>query len=184
MLLAYHIAAINIENTYTTIANPTNDTYTPFEGIVLTDTFTLTNHTHYRQKLFAQNNQGADHQQQLDIRVIVGNPPYPAGQTSQNDANQNLKYPAVDQAIENTYAKQSLATNKNSLYDSYLRAFRGQATASQVPQTVESSGSCQTGVAREQHWRRGTSQLRRRVPPHLRIQPTRQHAFEWGKSQT
>lgn len=145
MLLAYHIAAINIENTYTTIANPTNDTYTPFEGIVLTDTFTLTNHTHYRQKLFTQNNQGADHQQQLDIRVIVGNPPYPAGQTSQNDANQNLKYPPVDQAIENTYAKQSLATNKNSLYDSYLRAFRGQATASQVPQTVESSGSCQTG---------------------------------------
>jgi predicted helicase len=44
----------------------------------------------------------------LDIRVIVGNPPYSVGQTSQNDNNQNLGYPTLDTSIAETYAKRSL----------------------------------------------------------------------------
>ncbi|MCB1028445.1 MAG: hypothetical protein KDB24_11875, partial [Microthrixaceae bacterium] len=36
----------------------------------------------------------------------------------------NLKYPTLDHSIETTYAERSTATNKNSLYDSYIRAFR------------------------------------------------------------
>ncbi len=55
---------------------------------------------------------------------IVGNPPYSVGQSSANDNNANLKYPTLDKCIEETYAAKSTATNKNSLYDSYLRAFR------------------------------------------------------------
>jgi predicted helicase len=51
-------------------------------------------------------------------------PPYSAGQDSANDLNANLKYPTLDKRIAETYAKRSTATNKNSLYDSYLRAFR------------------------------------------------------------
>ncbi|WP_373280754.1 type ISP restriction/modification enzyme [Mycobacterium celatum] len=35
-----------------------------------------------------------------------------------------MKYPTLDSRIEQTYAKRSTATNKNSLYDSYIRAFR------------------------------------------------------------
>ncbi|MEH1514846.1 type ISP restriction/modification enzyme, partial [Cutibacterium avidum] len=58
------------------------------------------------------------------IRVIVGNPPYSAGQTSANDNNANLKYPTLDARIVGTYAARSTSTNKNSLYDSYIRAFR------------------------------------------------------------
>lgn len=46
------------------------------------------------------------------------------GQSSANDLNANLKYPTLDRRIEDTYAAKSTATNKNSLYDSYLRAFR------------------------------------------------------------
>lgn len=38
--------------------------------------------------------------------------------------NANLKYPTLDKRIADTYAKRSTATLKNSLYDSYLRAFR------------------------------------------------------------
>src|SRR5699024_1896982 len=53
-----------------------------------------------------------------------GNPPYSVGQTSANDLNANLKYPALDARIEDTYVAQSAATNKNSLYDSYFRGFR------------------------------------------------------------
>jgi predicted helicase len=56
--------------------------------------------------------------------VIVGNPPYSVGQTSGNDNNANLKYPTLDASIRETYAARSTATNKNSLYDSYIRAIR------------------------------------------------------------
>ena len=56
--------------------------------------------------------------------MIVGNPPYSVGQDNANDNNQNLKYSKLDGRIAATYATHSTATNKNSLYDSYIRAFR------------------------------------------------------------
>ncbi|KOR28158.1 hypothetical protein TI04_11665 [Achromatium sp. WMS2] len=58
------------------------------------------------------------------IQVIIGNPPYSAGQTSANDNNQNTVYPDLDQRIMDTYVAKSSATLKNSLYDSYIRAMR------------------------------------------------------------
>ncbi|HEX5853690.1 MAG TPA: DEAD/DEAH box helicase [Solirubrobacteraceae bacterium] len=122
LLLAYYIAAINIEATYHDLAG---GEYTPFSGIVLTDTFQMTESAgSMDQVIFPDNNERALHQKALDIRVILGNPPYSAGQDSENDNNKNLVYPALDQAIAETYAAQSSATNKNSLYDSYIRAFR------------------------------------------------------------
>lgn len=51
-------------------------------------------------------------------------PPYSVGQSSGNDNNANLKYPTLDESIRCTYAERSTATNKNSLYDSYIRAIR------------------------------------------------------------
>jgi predicted helicase len=56
--------------------------------------------------------------------VIVGNPPYSAGQESANDNNQNLRYPQLDAKIRATYAARSTGQNLNSLYDSYIRAIR------------------------------------------------------------
>ena len=47
-----------------------------------------------------------------------------AGQRSQNDDNQNMAYPTLDASIQSTYAARSKSTNKNSLYDSYIRAIR------------------------------------------------------------
>jgi predicted helicase len=123
MLLAYYIAAINIETTYNTLAS--TDSYKPFEGIVLTDTFQLAEDGDPMDAIFfPSNNARADHQKGLDIRVIVGNPPYSVGQTSQNDNNQNLAYPTLDTSIAETYAKRSTATSKRTLYDSYIRAIR------------------------------------------------------------
>ena len=63
-------------------------------------------------------------QKDQDIRVIVMNPPYSSGQTSANDNNQNQSYPVLDASIAETYAKLSTGTNKNSLYDSYIRGIR------------------------------------------------------------
>lgn len=129
VLLAYYIAAINIEETYHSLKG---SEYQPFEGIVLSDTFqmfenegTLQNPTISNwQEMFPENNQRVVNQKQCNIRVIIGNPPYSAGQTSENDGNKNLKYPQLDDRIGETYATYSSATNKNSLYDSYIRSIR------------------------------------------------------------
>ncbi len=122
ILLAYYIAAVNIEAAY---HGAVGGNYTPFDGIVLTDTFQMTESAGtLLEKTFPENNERVVNQNRRDIRVIVANPPYSAGQTSQNDANQNLRYQKLDQRISETYAERSSATNKNRLYDSYIRALR------------------------------------------------------------
>ncbi|MCS6267047.1 MAG: DEAD/DEAH box helicase [Vampirovibrio sp.] len=122
VLLAYYIAAINIEETYHGLM--AEDAYTPFEGIVLTDTFQLAEGEGRIEGVFPANSQRAEKQRKNDIRVIIGNPPYSAGQTSENDGNKNQKYPHLDEQIRGSYAKFSTAILKNSLYDSYIRAIR------------------------------------------------------------
>ena len=129
MLLAYYIAAINIETAYRgAIAEATGeepDGYDPFTGIVLADTFQMSEVDDSMDTVFfPRNNSRADRQKELDIRVIVGNPPYSVGQSSQNDNNANLTYPTLDASIEQTYVRRSTATNKRNLYDSYVRALR------------------------------------------------------------
>ncbi|MEX2275369.1 MAG: type ISP restriction/modification enzyme [Actinomycetota bacterium] len=129
LLLAYYIAAVNIEATYrqerARLAGA-GPGYEPFPGIVLTDTFQLgeTGEGAGAWDVFPINNERATRQKGLDIRVILGNPPYSVGQESANDDNQNLRYPKLDASIATTYAKWSTATLKNSLYDSYVRAIR------------------------------------------------------------
>lgn len=127
VLLAYYIAAINIEETYHTLSK--KEEYTTFEGIVLTDTFQLaeTQGTviDIKEKNFLEeNSERLIKQKNAPIKVIIGNPPYSVGQKSENDNNKNTRYEKLEKAISDTYAKYSNATNKNSLYDSYVKAFR------------------------------------------------------------
>ena len=126
MLLAYYIAAVNIEATYHALAGKTaDDDYEPFPGIVMADTFQIYEDGDEPDLgVFPANNERITRQLEAPINVIIGNPPYSSGQNSANDLNANLKYPGLDARIEETYAKRSTGTNKNSLYDSYLRAFR------------------------------------------------------------
>lgn len=121
VLLAYYIAAINIESVYHGLAG---GDYVPFEGICLTDTFQMYEKEDMVDQLLEQNSARRKRQKALDIRVIIGNPPYSAGQDSANDNNQNVSYDRLDARIRDTYAAHSSATLKNSLYDSYLRAIR------------------------------------------------------------
>lgn len=127
VLLAYYIAAVNIENAFHDQIEQEESEYTPFDGIVLTDTFQL-GETNESEKLFSemfpQNSKRVQAQQKAPLRVIMGNPPYSVGQKSANDNAQNQDYPVLDAKISNTYAKLTDATNKNSLYDSYIKAFR------------------------------------------------------------
>lgn len=125
VLLAYYIACINIEVAYHGAVG--QEEYEPFEGICLTDTFMMHENCSKDQDLFPQFEDNGERVKRLckqDIRVIIGNPPYSVGQNSANDNNQNNKYPKLDARIAETYAAGSKATNKNSLYDSYIRAFR------------------------------------------------------------
>ncbi|MBI9080417.1 MAG: DEAD/DEAH box helicase [Pseudodesulfovibrio sp.] len=123
VLLAYYIAAINIEAVYHTLMGGKGE-YEPFEGICLTDTFQLYEKDDLISVALEDNSERRKRQKELDIRVIMGNPPYSAGQTSANDNNQNVSYPSLDGNIRNTYADKSTATNKNALYNSYIRAIR------------------------------------------------------------
>ncbi|HSB98257.1 MAG TPA: type ISP restriction/modification enzyme [Spongiibacteraceae bacterium] len=121
VLLAYYIAAINIEAVYHSIVG---GKYQPFEGICLTDTFQMYEKEDLVDALLVDNSARRKRQKKLDIRVIIGNPPYSAGQASANDNNQNVTYRHLDGRIRSTYAARSAATLKNSLYDSYIRAIR------------------------------------------------------------
>ena len=121
VLLAYYIAAINIEAVYHSIVG---GDYQPFEGICLTDTFQLYEKEDLVDALLVQNSARRKRQKKLDIRVIIGNPPYSAGQNSANDNNQNVAYPFLDERIGDTYAARSKMTSIRQLYDSYIRAIR------------------------------------------------------------
>ncbi len=121
VLLAYYIASINIESAYQALTGE----YKPFNGIVFTDTFQMMEEGDLVDKVvLPENNKRIEHQLVQDIRVIIGNPPYSAGQKSANDNNQNLKYDTLDNRIRDTYAEYSTATLKNSLYASEIRAIR------------------------------------------------------------
>ena len=130
MLLAYYIAAVNIEETFHDIMDATE--YIPFEGIVLTDTFALSENIDEESGevlsrdslLFHQNSERATKQLETDITVIVGNPPYSVGQKSGNDNNQNVAYKHLDKALASTYVAKSNATLSRNAYDTYIKAFR------------------------------------------------------------
>lgn len=130
VLLAYYIASINIENAFHDVAKQENGSYTPFDGICLTDTFQM-----YEDKdndverlkfadVFPQNSQRVIAQSKVPMRVIIGNPPYSIGQTSANDNAQNEHYEKLEKRIAETYALNSTASLQKGLYDSYVKAFR------------------------------------------------------------
>ena len=98
VLLAYYIAAINIEQVYHSIMG---GDYVPFGGICLTDTFALYEPSSHQigKDSLADNSTRRRKQKKLEIKVIVGNPPYSAGQNSANDNNANVEYPMLDESI-------------------------------------------------------------------------------------
>ncbi|MES2872098.1 MAG: type ISP restriction/modification enzyme [Bacteroidota bacterium] len=126
VLLAYYIAAVNIENAFHDLLDK-DSPYQAFEGICLTDTFQLGENQDGEKlfsEMFPQNSKRVQRQQKAPLRIIIGNPPYSVGQKSGNDNSQNQVYPKLDSRIESSYAKSSKATSVKALYDSYIKAFR------------------------------------------------------------
>ncbi|MDE0659749.1 MAG: DEAD/DEAH box helicase family protein [Gammaproteobacteria bacterium] len=121
VLLAYYIAAVNIEEAYRG-ALGTDAGYEPFGGIVLADTFNL--NSPQTGVFLSENSERARRQEEAPIQVIVGNPPWSAWQKNSADDNPNPSYPELEGRIAETYAARSTATLKSSLYDTYKMAIR------------------------------------------------------------
>ncbi len=119
LLLPYYVANLNIEHEFYAIT----DEYLPFEGISLVDTFELAEDRQL-SLLTEENTARVAKQKASPMFVVIGNPPYNAGQVNANDNNKNRVYPTMDALIRETYAKYSTATNKNSLYDPYVKSLK------------------------------------------------------------
>jgi len=124
VLLAYYIATVNIETAYHEVTGEAR----PFEGAVLTDTFAMaegTQRDYLREQVWlAGNSERTRKQRDINIQVVVGNPPYSRKQESGNESNTNASYPVLDQRISETYDARSSAKLRYGLYDSYIRAIR------------------------------------------------------------
>lgn len=123
LLLPYYISAVNIESAFSKIYD---DEYHEFPGMVLTDTFRLNaDITRPLHPIFRENGERAQNEEDdATVNIIIGNPPYSVGQKNANDNNQNTRYEKLSASVKNSYAERSSSTNKNSLYDSYILAFR------------------------------------------------------------
>ena len=119
MLLPYYIANLNIEQQFYTATNR----YASYQGICLVDTFGMAEER--QMQLFTPaNTERVKKQKETPMFVVIGNPPYNAGQLNENDNNRNRKYETMDKLIAETYAKDSKATLRNKLYDPYVKAIR------------------------------------------------------------
>ncbi len=120
--LAYYVASMNIEGVFHELCP--NEVYQPNKVMIWTDTFANNKQSNIFSTTLGENNARLAELNRQDIRVIIGNPPYSAGQDNANDDNQNEHYEELDDRIVKTYAARTEAVNKNSLYDSYIRAYR------------------------------------------------------------
>jgi predicted helicase len=121
MLLPYYIASMNIEHKYFEKVGE----YKAFPGICLVDTFEIEEPTQAKLGFVtAENAERVQKQKAAPIFVIIGNPPYNAGQVNENDSNKNRKYEHIDERVSSTYAKESGATLLRKLQDPYVKAFR------------------------------------------------------------
>lgn len=92
--------------------------------MIWTDTFANNKQSNIFSTELGENNARLAALNRQDIRVIVGNPPYSVGQESANDDNQNDHYEELDARLAATYVQETTSSNKNKLYDSYIRAYR------------------------------------------------------------
>lgn len=132
ILLAHYIATVNIETTYQSLRRGSE--YAPFNGMTYVDTLGM-NPRHLTHPEKSKKQQKLDSllpvlderirsQRNGKIDVIIGNPPYSAGQKKFSDENKNALYPEIDERIKDTYLKKTNASNVVSIYDSYIRSIR------------------------------------------------------------
>ncbi|GAA8268770.1 DEAD/DEAH box helicase family protein [Helicobacter pylori] len=125
VLLSYYIALINI----TQAAQNRDRSLKNFKNIALTDSLDYLEEKNDKGvfPLFEdlkENQEIKTTMEKQNIRVIIGNPPYSAGQKSQNDNNQNLSHPKLEKWVYETYGKNSTAKVGNTTRDTLIQSIR------------------------------------------------------------
>lgn len=122
VLLSYYIAAINIESVFNEIIGQIE--YQEFPGIVLTDTFNSYKHKSLLDRdMFSGNDKRAVDEENTPITVIMSNPPYSKGKSSDNN-NKDVHYPKLENEIKKTYVHESRYPGNTKLYNRYIEAIR------------------------------------------------------------
>ena len=115
MALPYWATELNMEQAYQ--ARRPQDGYVPFENGVLADTFQMYSR---KPKLtdgpLRENQDRAAAQDDREIKVIVGNPPWNVAKICNSEL--------VEKRISETYCTETTASSKTSLFDSYVMAIR------------------------------------------------------------
>ncbi|WP_425250332.1 type ISP restriction/modification enzyme [Helicobacter pylori] len=125
VLLSYYIALINI----TQAAQNRDSSLKNFKNIALTDSLDYLEEKSDKGvfPLFEdlkENQEIKTTMEKQNIRVIIGNPPYSAGQKSQNDNNQNLTHPKLEKRVYETYGKNSTAKVGATTRDALIHSIR------------------------------------------------------------
>lgn len=125
VLLSYYIALINI----TQAAQNRDSSLKNFKNIALTDSLDYLEEKNDKGvfPLFADLKENKEIKTTLanqKIQVIIGNPPYSAGQKSQNDNNQNLTHPKLEKRVYETYGKNSTAKVGATTRDTLIHSIR------------------------------------------------------------
>ena len=137
VLLAYYLAAIKIEEGY----RERTGSYEPFSGIVLTDTFAHDPSVLPGTGTLGYNSARARQQNELPIQVIIGNPPWSAGQKSAGDDNPRASYPEIEQRVRDTYGRrQREVTGRGAGHSAgnlYVESFRWACDRLDTPEGTE-----------------------------------------------
>ena len=126
MLLPYYIATMNIEHAYFEKMGR----YEPFKHICFVDTFDTfglmdaPNQTGEFAYFTPENTIRVREQKETPMFVVIGNPPYNASQSNENDNNKNRPHEAVDNRVRATYVAASTAQLNNKVYDPYVKSLR------------------------------------------------------------
>ena len=126
MLLPYYIATMNIEHAYFEKMGR----YEPFKHICFVDTFDTfglmdaPNQTGEFAYFTPENTMRVQEQKDTPMFVVIGNPPYNASQSNENDNNKNRPHEAVDNRVRATYVAASTAQLNNKVYDPYVKSLR------------------------------------------------------------
>ncbi len=126
VLLSYYIALINI----TKAAQSRDGSLKDFKNIALTDSLDYLEEKNNKGvfPLFEdlkENKEIKSTMEQQKINVIIANPPYSAGQGSQNDNNQNLSHPKLEKKVTETYGKNSTSSAVGkTTRDTLIQSFR------------------------------------------------------------
>ena len=126
MLLPYYIATMNIEHAY----YEKMGRYEPFKHICFVDTFDTfglmdaPNQTGEFAYFTPENTMRVKEQKETPMFVVIGNPPYNASQSNENDNNKNRPHEAVDNRVRATYVAASTAQLNNKVYDPYVKSLR------------------------------------------------------------